>query len=80
MATDCVIYAHFSDEDFTKIMQQTPNNCDVKKTLQEYRELTGPHDHFVMNITANKYEFVRVQEGSEPSPSEPSSKVEAQTS
>jgi hypothetical protein len=73
MATDCVIYAHFSDEDFTKIMSQTPNNCNVKKTLEEYRALEGPHDHFIMNITANKYEFVRVNQ-------EPSSKARAPTS
>jgi hypothetical protein len=60
MATDCVIYAHFSDEDFAKIMSQTPNNCNVKETIQEYRALENSHDHFIMNITANHYQFVRV--------------------
>jgi hypothetical protein len=62
MATDCAIYAHFSDEDFLKILKQTPNNCKIGPTLTEYRELTGAHDHFVMNITASKYDFVRVNE------------------
>jgi hypothetical protein len=59
LATDVVCYAHFSDEDFTKILKQTPNDCELKSTLEEYRGLEGDHDHFVMNITANLYYFVR---------------------
>jgi hypothetical protein len=58
LATDVVCYAHFSDEDFTIILKQTPNDCDLDSTLEEYRALQGDHDHFVMNITANKLPFV----------------------
>jgi hypothetical protein len=68
LATDVVCYAHFSDEDFTKILKQTPNDCDLDSTLLEYRALQGDHDHFVMNITANKYYFVRPDEESMPPP------------
>jgi hypothetical protein len=59
LATDVVVYAHFSEEDFTKILKQTANDCDINRTIAEYRALTGEHDHFIMNITANQYYFVR---------------------
>jgi hypothetical protein len=67
LATDVVCYAHFSEGDFSKILKQTANDCDIPRTIAEYRALTGEHDHFVMNITANKY-YVRLG-GSNPPPS-----------
>jgi hypothetical protein len=67
LATDVVCYAHFAEEDFAKILKQTANDCDIPRTIAEYRALTGDHDHFVMNITANKYYFVRNQSTNPPS-------------
>jgi hypothetical protein len=62
LATDVIVYAHFSDEDFVKILTQTPNDCNVKQTLAGYRNLQGAHDHYIMNITANNYQFKRVND------------------
>jgi hypothetical protein len=58
LATDIIVYSHFSDEDFEKILQQSPNNCEVDPTVRAYRSLEGDHDHFIMHITANEYTFV----------------------
>jgi hypothetical protein len=62
LATDVVVYAHFSEEDITKILKQTPNNCNQKEAIAKYCALEGKHDHFVMNITAGEYYFVRFDE------------------
>jgi hypothetical protein len=59
LATDIVVYAHFSEEDITKILTQTANNCSRKQVVAKYCSLDGKHDHFVMNITANDYYFVK---------------------
>ena len=59
LATDMIIYSRFSDEDFLAILSQTPNSVNKKQALTEYRSLKGIHDKFVMNITADKYRFVR---------------------
>ena len=59
LATDMIIYNRFSDEDFLAVLNQTPCNVDKKKALAEYKTLTGPHDKFILNITADKFEFVR---------------------
>jgi hypothetical protein len=77
LATDVVCYAHFSEEDFSKILKQTANDCDIPRTIAEYRSLTGEHDHFVMNITANKYYFVRTEASKVPNP--PSSDQRSKT-
>ena len=57
MATDIICYSGYSEEDFTSLLQQTNNNLDTKKTVQEYLQHREPHDKFIMNITANKYYF-----------------------
>lgn len=59
LCTDMVVFSKFSDEDFEAMLLQTPNNLNVKKTLAEYKRLTGNHDCFIMNITADKHEFHR---------------------
>lgn len=60
LATDMIIYSRFSDEDFLAILNQTPNNIDKKKALAEYKSLTGQHDKFILNITADRYQFVKL--------------------
>ena len=53
LATDIICYSGFSKEDFTSMLQQTPNNLDIKSTTAEYLNHTAPHDRFVINITGN---------------------------
>ena len=57
MATDIICYSGYSEEDFTSLLQQTNNNLDTKETVKQYLQHREPHEHFVMNITANKYYF-----------------------
>lgn len=57
MATDLIMYAGFSKEDFECMLSQTPNSLDKKKVTQEYLSHHNIHDRFIMNITANKYHF-----------------------
>lgn len=57
MATDVLIYAGFSAEDFKKILQQTNNNLDVNKTISIYKALKDIHSKFIMHIVANEYYF-----------------------
>ena len=59
MATDVIIYAKYSDEDFNAVLEQTPNGLNKKLALEEYRKLNNPHDHLIINITADKTEFVK---------------------
>ena len=58
MATDMIIYAKYSDEDFLTVMEQTPNSLNKKQALEQYRQLTNPHDRMVINITADKTTFI----------------------
>ena len=57
MATDIICYSGYSEEDFTSLLQQTNNNLNTKKTVQEYLQHRGPHEKFIMNISADKYYF-----------------------
>ena len=57
LATDVICYAGYSKEDFISMLQQTPNNLDVKSTVEQYLNHKGPHDRFVMNITNDSYKF-----------------------
>ena len=60
MATDVILYAKYSDEDFMAVLDQTPNGLNKKQALEEYRKLTNPHDHLIINITADRTKFVRI--------------------
>lgn len=57
LATDIICYSGFSKEDFMSMLQQTPNNLDIKSTTAEYLNHKGQHDRFVINITANESHF-----------------------
>ena len=57
MATDLIMYAGFSKEDFETMLAQTPNNLDKKKVTNEYLAHQDIHDRFIMNMTAGKYYF-----------------------
>ena len=57
LATDIICYSGFSKEDFSSMLQQTPNNLDVKSTTAEYLNHKGQHDRFIMNIVADQYHF-----------------------
>ena len=57
LATDIICYSGFSKEDFTAMLQQTPNNLDIKSTTAEYLNHKGQHDRFIINITANEAHF-----------------------
>ena len=57
LATDIVVYSGFSKEDFEAILNQTNNNVDKKKTVDEYLNLQDKHDKFIMNLSAGKYYF-----------------------
>ena len=57
LATDIICFSGYSEEDFTSLLQQTNNNLNIKKTVQEYLKHRDPHDYFVMNIIADKYYF-----------------------
>ena len=57
LATDIICYSGFSKEDFTSMLQQTPNNLDVKSTTAEYLNHRGQHDRFIINITSNESHF-----------------------
>ena len=59
LATDVILYSKYSDEDFLAVLEQTPNNLNKKQALAEYHKLTGSHDHMIINITADKVQFVR---------------------
>ena len=58
MATDLILYSKYSDEDFLAVLEQTPNNLNKKQALAEYKKLINPHDHVIINITADRVEFV----------------------
>ena len=58
MATDMIIYAKYSDEDFLTVMEQTPNSLNKKVALEQYKHLKNPHDRMVINITADKVSFI----------------------
>ena len=58
MATDMIIWSRFSDEDFLTMLDQTPNSLNKKAALEEYHSLVGPHDRLIINITADKHNFV----------------------
>ena len=57
LATDIICYSGFSKEDFTSMLQQTPNNLDVKSVTKEYLNHKGQHDRFIINITGNESHF-----------------------
>lgn len=57
LATDIICYSGFSKEDFTSMLQQTPNNLDTKSTTTEYLNHKGQHDRFIINITSNESHF-----------------------
>lgn len=57
LATDIICYSGFSKEDFTAMLQQTPNNLDIKSTTSEYLNHKGQHDRFIINIVANEAHF-----------------------
>ena len=57
LATDIICYAGYSKEDFTSMLQQTPNNLDIKTTTEEYLNHKGTHDKFIINITNNSCGF-----------------------
>ena len=57
LATDIICYSGFSKEDFVSMLQQTPNNLDIKSTTAEYLNHKGQHDRFIVNITASKAYF-----------------------
>ena len=57
LAADIICYAGYSKEDFTSMLQQTPNNLDLKSTVAEYLDCKGQHDRFILNITANESHF-----------------------
>lgn len=57
LATDIICYSGFSKEDFTSMLQQTPNNLDTKSTTIEYLNHKGQHDRFIISITANESHF-----------------------
>ena len=59
LATDIVIFSKFSDEDFMAVLNQTPNHVDKKDALEKYKQLTGIHDYFQLNIAADQVNFVR---------------------
>ena len=54
LATDIVIFSKFSDEDFMAVLNQTPNHVDKKDALEKYKQLTGIHDYFQLNIAADQ--------------------------
>ena len=57
LATDIICYSGFSKEDFTSMLQQTPNNLDAKTTTAQYLNHKGQHDRFIINITSNESHF-----------------------
>lgn len=57
LATDIICYSGFSKEDFTSMLQQTPNNLDIKSTTEAYLNHKGQHDKFIINIVANQSHF-----------------------
>lgn len=57
LATDVICYSGFSREDFETMLTQTPNNLNKKAVTNQYLQLKGQHDRFILNITANKYHF-----------------------
>ena len=59
LATDVILYAKYSDEDFMAVLDQTPNGLNKKQALIEYKKLTNPHDYLIINITADRTQFVR---------------------
>ena len=59
LATDLILYAKYSDEDFLSVLEQTPNNLNKKQALTEYKKLTNSHDHVIINITADQVEYVK---------------------
>lgn len=56
--TDIVLYSGFSEEDFSKILKQIPNNLNYKRAYHIYSSMTGEHDKLIMHVRANKYLFI----------------------
>jgi hypothetical protein len=57
LCTDIIIYQGYSQEDFEKMIKQTPNGLEFEPLWEEYRKLTDPHSKLVVNITAHKATF-----------------------
>jgi hypothetical protein len=58
LATDVIIFSRFSEEDFLRALQQFPNTLNAKQALEEYKHLNGAHARLVMNLVADKSEFI----------------------
>lgn len=57
IATDVIMYAGFSKEDFDTMLKQTPNSLDRKEITEKYLSHTNLHDRFVMNLIGNRFVF-----------------------
>ena len=57
LATDIIVYSGFSREDFEAILNQTNNNVDRHKTVEQYLNLKDKHTKFIMNLSAGRYYF-----------------------
>jgi hypothetical protein len=58
LATDVIIFSKFSEDDFTKALHQFPNNMNYKTAWEKCKLLSKPHSKLVMNMAADKYNFV----------------------
>jgi hypothetical protein len=58
LATDVIIFSRFSEDDFIKALSQFPNTLNPKEALEQYKHLNGPHSRLIMNLVADKTEFI----------------------
>ena len=59
-ATDVVVWAGLSEEDFFELMKEIQYSYDKDALWNEYRQLSSQKDHLILNVKAHSYHFVRV--------------------
>jgi hypothetical protein len=60
-ATDLVVWAGLSEEDFHQLFKEIAFSYDEKKIWEEYRLLPTQTSHLILNVKAQSYKLVTVQ-------------------
>jgi hypothetical protein len=60
-ATDLVVWAGLSEEDFKQLFTEIQYSYDLKRLWEEYRKLPTQTSHLILNVKAQSYRFVVVE-------------------
>jgi hypothetical protein len=59
-ATDLVVWAGLSEEDFQQLFREIAFSYDVGGLWEEYRKLPTQNSHLILNVNAHSHKFVVV--------------------